>query len=255
MYAGTKKQRLPLASSLPRESRGQLRAFLDYLQAECGLAQNTRLAYRRDLCRFLAGLGDAAGDLAQLTTSDVERFLRRCKREGLSPSSAGRALAAVRMFCRYLVLNRALARDVSAVVVPPKKWQRLPAVLNDEQVKRILSAPNDEQDSHALRDRAILTLLYATGMRASELAGLGVRDLNFNIGIVRVLGKGSKERIIPVARAAMEAVREYIRSDRAAMASRLPRRCSCRGRASRWPARMCTVPSANTSAGPPSAAR
>ncbi len=219
MPASTKKQPLPSASSLPLESRKQLRAFLDYLQAECGLAQNTRLAYRRDLCRFIDSLGDAASDLAKLTTGDVEHFLRRCNSDGLSASSTGRALAAVRMFCRYLVLNRALTRDVSAVVVPPKKWHRLPSVLGDEHVKRILAAPNDEQDTHALRDRAILTLLYATGMRASELAGLGVRDLNFNIGIVRVMGKGNKERIVPVAQAAMDTVRKYIRSGRAALAA------------------------------------
>ena len=216
MSASTRKQPLPPASSLPIESRRHLRAFLDYLQVECGLALNTRLAYRRDLCRFISGLGETAGDLAKLTTADIERFLRRCHDEGLSASSTGRALAAVRTFCRYLVVNRALARDVSAVVVPPKKWRRLPAVLGDEHVRRILSAPSDEQDAHALRDRAILTLLYATGMRASELAGLGVRDVNFNLGIVRVMGKGGKERIVPAAEAALEAVREYIQADRAA---------------------------------------
>jgi len=218
MSASTRKQPLPPASSLPIESRRHLRAFLDYLQVECGLALNTRLAYRRDLCRFISGLGETAGDLAKLTTADIERFLRRCHDEGLSASSTGRALAAVRTFCRYLVVNRALARDVSAVVVPPKKWRRLPAVLGDEHVRRILSAPSDEQDAHALRDRAILTLLYATGMRASELAGLGVRDVNFNLGIVRVMGKGGKERIVPAAEAALEAVREYIQADRAAAA-------------------------------------
>jgi len=221
MSASTRNPPLPPASSLPGESRRHLRAFLDYLQVECGLAQNTRLAYRRDLCRFISGLGETAGDLARLTTTDVERFLRRCHDEGLSASSTGRALAAVRTFCRYLVVNRALARDVSAVVVPPKKWRRLPAVLGDEHVRRILSAPSDEQDAHALRDRAILTLLYATGMRASELAGLGVRDVNFNLGIVRVMGKGGKERIVPAAQAALDAVRQYIQTDRTSGADRM----------------------------------
>jgi integrase/recombinase XerD len=218
MSAVIRKQPLPPASSLPIESRGHLRAFLDYLQVECGLAQNTCLAYRRDLCRFISGLGPAAGNLAKLTTADVEHFLRQCHDEGLSAGSTGRALAAVRTFCRYLVVNRALARDVSAVVVPPKKWRRLPAVLNDEHVRRILAAPSDEQDAHALRDRAILTLLYATGIRASELAGLCVRDVNFNLGIVRVMGKGSKERIVPAAEAALDAVRQYIQTDRASAA-------------------------------------
>jgi len=217
MSASTAKRPLPNPSSLPAESRRHLRGFLDYIQVECGLAQNTRLAYRRDLCRFIAGLPAPAGkDLARLRTTDVEHFLRQCHNEGLSPNSIGRALAAVRMFCRYLVLNRILAKDVSAVVVPPKKHRRLPAVLNGKHVESILAAPSDEQDTHAIRDRAILTMLYATGMRASELAGLGVRDVNFNLGIVRVLGKGSKERIVPVALAALETVRKYIQADRAA---------------------------------------
>ncbi len=217
MSASTPKQPLTSACSLPRESQRQLRAFLDYLQAECGLSRNTRLAYQRDLRRFLAGLTAASNDLAKLTTSDVEYFLRRCNSDGLSASSTGRALAAVRMFCRYLVLTRALAKDVSAVVVPPKKWRRLPAILGDEHVERILSAPNQQQDRHATRDRAIMTLLYATGMRASELASLGPDDINFNIGIVRVLGKGGKERIVPVAQAAMDAVRQYIHAARGAV--------------------------------------
>jgi len=198
-------------------ARLHLRGFLDYLQAECGLAKNTRLAYQRDLRRFIGGLtGPAAEDLARLTTADVERFLRQCHAEDLSPNSVGRALAAVRMFCRFLVLNRYLQRDVSAVVVSPKKHRRLPGVLSDEHVRSILAAPREDQDVHALRDRAMLTLLYATGMRASELAGLGVRDVNFNLGIVRVMGKGSKERIVPVAESALDVVRRYIQTDRAA---------------------------------------
>jgi integrase/recombinase XerD len=232
---------------LPIESRRHLRAFLDYLQVECGLALNTRLAYRRDLCRFISRLGESAGDLAKLTTTDIERFLRRCHDEGLSASSTGRALAAVRTFCRYLVVNRALARDVSAVVVPPKKGTRLPAVLGDEHVRRILSAPSDEQDAHALRDRAILTLLYATGMRASELAGLGVCDVNFNLGIVRVMGKGNKERIVPAAEAALDAVRQYIQADRAAAtADPAGRATAADGKPNRAVAAATTRAAANT---------
>ena len=219
MSASTRTQPLPPASSLPIESRRHLRAFLDYLQVECGLALNTRLAYGRDLRRFISRLGDAAGDLAKLTTTDVEHFLRKCHEEDLSAGSTGRALAAVRMFCRYLVVNRALARDVSVTVVPPKKCRRLPAVLNDEHVRLILAAPSDELDAHVLRDRAILTLLYATGMRAGELAGLNACDVNFNLGIVRVMGKGGKERIVPAAQAALDAVRQYIQTDRAAAAA------------------------------------
>ena len=207
---------LPSASSLPPDARGHLKGFLDYLQAECGLSINTRQAYRRDLCRFLGELGPPARDLRKLTTRHVEQFLRSCRTAGLSPASSARALAAVRMFCRYLVLHRVLGRDVSDVVDSPKKWSRLPTVIDDTHARRLLAEPSDEQDVHASRDRAILTLLYATGIRAAELAGLAVHDLNFRLGVVRVLGKGSKERIVPVADAALAAAQTYLADARAA---------------------------------------
>ena len=222
MAASTKQRPLPPASSLPPESRDHLRGFLDYLQAECGLSLNTRRAYRRDLCRFLGQLGPAGGDLAKLTTRHVEQFLRACRQEGLAVSSIARGLAAVRMFCRYLVLQRVLARDVSAVVESPKKWHRLPTVLDDEHVGRLLAAPDDGQDVHALRDRAVLTVLYATGIRASELTGLDVHDVNFRLGVVRVLGKGAKERIVPIAESALEAVHAYLTGPRRTLASDPP---------------------------------
>ena len=207
---------MPPASSLPPDRRGHLRGFLDYLQVECGLSTNTRRAYRRDLCRFLGGLDPPVGELGKLTTRHVEHFLRACRDEGLSVASIARGLAAVRMFCRYLVLHRVLRRDVSAVVDSPKKWHRLPTVLDDARVGQLLAAPDDGQDVHAIRDRAILTLLYATGIRASELTGLKLQDVNFRLGVARVLGKGSKERIVPIAEAALAAVRDYIDGPRAA---------------------------------------
>jgi len=216
MAGSTTSRRRTPGSSPPPEAGASLRGFLDYLQAECGLSTNTRHAYRRDLCRFFAALGPRAGALSKLTPRDVERFLHSCRQEGLSVASIARALAAVRMFCRYLVLQRVLPRDVSAAIDSPKKWHRLPTVLDDSHVAELLAAPDEGQDVHALRDRAILTLLYATGMRASELTGLKLRDVNFNLGVVRVLGKGNKERIVPVAQAALERLRDYLRRPRPA---------------------------------------
>jgi integrase/recombinase XerD len=217
MTAGT-NQSAPAACSLPPESQRLLRGFLDYLQAECGLALNTRRAYRRDLTRFLGGLDEpAARDLRKLTTAHVEQFLRTSHKSGLAVSSIARSLAAVRMFCRFLVLQNVLARDVSDVVDSPKKWNRLPTVLDDEHAGQLLAGPDDEQDPHALRDRALLTVLYATGVRASELAGLELPDVNAFLGVIRVLGKGSKERIVPIAEQALEAVRAYVATDRQAV--------------------------------------
>jgi integrase/recombinase XerD len=121
------------------------------------------------------------------------------------------------MFCRFLVLQNILARDVSDVIDSPKKWNRLPTVLDDEHAEQLLAGPDDEQDPYASRDRALLTLLYATGVRASELAGLELPDVNASLGVIRVLGKGSKERIVPIAEQALEAVRTYVATDRPAV--------------------------------------
>ncbi len=205
------------STAWPPEAASHLAGFLDYLQAECGLAVNTRKAYRRDLKRFLTHLGDGGlRDLGRLSTRHVEGFLRAAKDTGLSVASVARALAAVRMFCRFLVLQRVLRQDVAASIDAPKKWHRLPTVLDESSVRELLDAPDPDLDAHAARDRAILRLLYATGMRASELAGLRPGDINDNVGVVRVIGKGAKERIIPVAEEALEAVRQYVRGHRPA---------------------------------------
>jgi len=201
----------PPVSSLPPEARAHLRGFLDYIQVECGLSSNTREAYQRDLRHFFGHLAETGvKQLAGIATGDIEQFLRRSKRRGLCAASVSRALASVRMFCRYLVVQRVLAHDVSAAIDAPKKWNRLPTVLDDRAVRLLIDTPQEQQDSSARRDRAMLSLLYATGMRAGELAGLKRADLNFQLGIVRVLGKGAKERIVPVAQEALDAAGEYL---------------------------------------------
>jgi len=208
----------PLASSSHHEGELHLRGFLDYLQAECGLALNTRKAYRRDLVRLLAYLSEAnIKKLDKLTPRHIQGFLRSAGNEDLSVASVARALAAVRMFCRYLVIERVLKRDVSTSIDAPKKWHRLPTVLDDESVSLLLESPDPAQDVHALRDRAILAMLYATGMRASEMAGIKLSDVNFNLDVIRVFGKGAKERVVPVARSAMETLRKYIDQHRSTL--------------------------------------
>ena len=198
--------------SAPRpEAASHLVGFLDYLQAECGLSSNTRKAYRRDLRQFLAYLAKSRIEkLSSLKPRHIEGFLRASKQRGLAASSVARALAAVRTFCRYLVIERVLLHDAAASIDSPKQWHRLPPLMDDESVRRLLASPDPAQDTHAMRDSAMLTLLYASGIRASELVGLKLNDANFNLGVLRVLGKGSKERIVPVASEAMEAIRLYI---------------------------------------------
>ncbi len=204
-----------LHSSLPPEALLQLHRFLDYLQVECGLSNNTRSAYRRDLRHFFAHLQETGcDDLAALCPGHVEGFLRYSRRRELASSSIARSLTAVRMFCRFLVMENILPRDPAECIDAPKKWNRLPRVLDDTTVRALLAAPDQTRDMHALRDQAMLSLLYATGMRASELTELDIADLNGKMGIIRVIGKGSKERIIPVASEAVDAVDVYLRQYR-----------------------------------------
>jgi integrase/recombinase XerD len=192
-------------------SRAEMEGFLDYLQVECGLAINTRKAYRRDLTRFLNYF---TSPLATLSTRQLEGFMKHCRDSGLAVSSSARALAAVRTFCKYLVVQGVLKLDVSEGLETPKKWNRLPTILDSPGVNELLNAPQEGTDKFALRDRAILTLLYATGMRAAEIIGLKLCDINTNLGVVRVLGKGNKERIIPAAGQALDLVGQYIKTAR-----------------------------------------
>lgn len=185
--------------------------FLDYLTVEAGLSENTVLAYGRDLRAFLTfcreqgvdGIGDVAIHLVQI-------YLGELARRDMSENSAKRALAAIRMFLRFAKVRGLIEDDGAEILESPKIWQRLPTVCNKRQVQKLLEAPSPEEPFY-LRDRAMLELLYATGMRASETAGLRTTDLNLDIGYLRCFGKGNKERVIPVGRMAIAATREYLR--------------------------------------------
>ena len=211
-----------LAAGPSADPAEQLAAFLDYLQAECGLSLNTRKAYRRDLTAFLAFLRDKGlKGLPKIKPDHISDFMRQSKSQGKSVATICRELAAIRMFCRFLVIGRVLVHDVSAVVDSPKKWNRLPSLLDDAAARRLMDSPEAGQDPFVARDRAMLAILYATGMRASELAQLQVTDVNFNVGVARVLGKGSKERIVPVARQALDCAQAYL-AERSALPTPQP---------------------------------
>ena len=200
--------------------------FLDYLVIEAGLSDNTVLAYGRDLREFVKFCRDneiekmedgaaLAGPKVLRTSSRQPRPIRPrrrsvprhpqsalCQSQFLNDNSAKRALVAIRMFLRFAKLRRLIEDDGSEVLETPKTWQRLPIVCNKQQVLRLLEAPAREEPFY-LRDRALLELLYATGVRASELAGLKTTDVNLDIGYLRCFGKGNKERVIPVGRIAI----------------------------------------------------
>ena len=202
--------RSPRLHALPAEMGPALTGFLDYIQVECGLADNTRSAYRGDLSRLGAFLADdGCPSWPDVSSEHIERFIRTEMAAGKSAASTARALAAIKMFCRFCVSQRILDTDPAEAIDPPKKWSRLPNTLAHEATQALLASPTAEQDTHWLRDRAILATLYATGMRASELAGLAHADVNAALGIVRVIGKGNKERIIPIATSVLELLDSY----------------------------------------------
>jgi integrase/recombinase XerD len=188
--------------------RQNIPLFLDFLTIECGLADNTILAYRRDLTKFSDYSETRRIDVRTLTPTQLQGFLVQLDEDGLALSSIARHYAAVRMFLRYLYLEKKVDRDITTIVESPKKSKPLPKVMHYSQVEALLDAP-DPADPPYLRDKAILETLYATGMRVSELVGLKTDSMNLKVGYVRVFGKGNKERIIPVGRVAIDAVEKY----------------------------------------------
>ncbi len=190
-------------------------AYLDHLAVERGLAANTLSSYRRDLLRyqeFLAGTGRSS--LADVQEADVAAFLARL-REGdeehppLSAASAGRAVVSVRGLHRFALREGLTTTDPAREVRPPAPARRLPKAISVEQVEALLDAAGADQTPLALRDRALLEVLYGTGARISEAVGLAVDDLDRSAGLVRLDGKGGKQRVVPVgsyARAAVEAL-------------------------------------------------
>ena len=201
-----------------------LTAFLTHLRVECGLSPHTLSAYGRDLREMLADLAEhGIASLDDLGPRDLSAHLARLKTErNLAASSITRHLAAIRVFFRWLTAEGRLAENPADWLERPTRWRRLPGVLSPNQVRRLLDAPaldGDETDAKTvplwLRDRALLELLYASGLRASEVAGLAVDDLHRTLRVVKVTGKGNRQRLVPLGRPAEEAVDAYLADCRA----------------------------------------
>jgi integrase/recombinase XerD len=192
--------------------------YIQYLQIEKGVARNTLEAYRHDLAMYLEHLGGTA--LLDVKSAQVSGFIKFLYQRSLKPRSAARAVAAVRGLHRFLILERATTENPTATVEAPKWWKPLPHVLSMEEVDRLLSAP-DVSTASGLRDKAMLEVIYATGLRVSELVGLRMDGLNLENGFVRCVGKGDKERVVPLGIPAIEAVTAYLRSGRPRVASEL----------------------------------
>jgi len=184
--------------------------FLSYLTIEAGLSENTVLAYGRDLKSFLEHCKSSnIKHLSQIKPAIIQNYLRILTLDQKGESSIKRALVAIRMFLRYSRLMGLVEDDFTAILESPKIWQRLPSICSKQQVVNLLNAPSPDEPFY-LRDKAMLELLYATGMRASEIAGLKIPDLNLDIAYLRCLGKGNRERVVPVGKVAIEATVEYL---------------------------------------------
>ena len=189
----------------------QIAVFCRYLDSERNVSPHTLEAYRRDLEQLAAFVACETGAAARISDVDhllLRRYLAQLGKQA-KKSSVGRKLAAIRSFFRYQVRSGAIEKNPAELIATPKKENRLPFHLNIDQVTTLVEAPQDGEE-FAPRDRAILEMLYSCGLRVSELTGLAIGDLDLAGGMVRVLGKGGKERIVPVGSRALEAVREYL---------------------------------------------
>lgn len=184
------------------------REFLRYLAVERGLAANTLDAYGRDLERLEAFAVSRGRELLTLERADMLDYVKHLRQEGLEARSISRHIVAARGLYKFLLLDGHIRHDPTVNVEAPKSWQALPKFLTPEEVELLLKQP--DQTPEGIRDAAMLQLLYATGLRVSELIGLKLADVNLDTGLLTCLGKGSKERSVPFGRAAEEALRAYL---------------------------------------------
>jgi len=196
-------------------------AFLNFCRLEKGLAQHSIEAYSSDLERFSKFL---KGSLTLPGTEDLRSYLDHLYRSGLGSRSVARHLTTLRGLFSFLLREGTIASDPSEHLRTPKMWQTIPKFLNLDQIERLIALPDVSRPT-GLRDRAMLELLYASGLRVSELCRLGVSDLNLEMGVLRTTGKGNKQRLVPVGKEAIQSVREYLKGGRAAL---------LKGRASRY---------------------
>jgi integrase/recombinase XerD len=201
--------------------RNQMTSFLNFCRLEKGLARQSLSAYASDLAKFSAFIGDA-GELP--SAEGLGHYLDHLRESGLGSRSIARHLTTLRCLYSYLLREGLVAADPTEYLGSPRQWQTIPKFLNLEEINRIIEAP-DTTRPNGLRDRAMMELLYATGLRVSELCHLAAAGLNADMGVLRTMGKGNKQRMIPVGEAALTAVEEYLRQGRPAL---------LKGRASRF---------------------
>lgn len=192
---------------------GHVREFVNCLRVERGLSDNTIQAYRRDIEKFAAFATERGLGIKEITRSDVVDFLASLYRRRLDSRSVARHLVTIRNFFRFALLEGYIDDDPAATIESPRFRQSLPSFLSIEEVDRLLRQP-DMTSIVGLRDRALIEIMYSAGLRVSELCGLRVDDLQLDPGCLRCVGKGDKERLVPVGKEALAIVRKYLRTAR-----------------------------------------
>jgi len=188
--------------------------FLNYLSVERGLSHNTIVSYRGDLNYYIDFLKARAMDaLSKTTKNDITNFMFYQKDKGLAANSIARRLAAIKAFYRFLVRERILKTNPASLIDSPKLWKKIPETLSLNEVDALLGQPNI-RDKQGVRDKAILETFYATGMRVSEVVNLKLDNVNLDIGFLRCIGKGNKERVIPVGKKAVASIKRYLEVSR-----------------------------------------
>jgi len=213
-----------VTGDLQSVSDARIDAYLDHLRVVRRLQPLSIESYSRDLlqlARFAAGRGTTPD---ALSLQDLEAFVRALMAEGYAPRSVGRMVAGVRGYYKHLLVSRVIATNPAADLHPPRAWRQLPRYLSLEEVDLLLAAP-DLSTPRGLRDRALLDLLYATGLRVSELVSLRPSDLNLEVGFLTCIGKGDKQRIVPVGEQAVASLQRYLSMGRSSL---------LKGQASPW---------------------
>ena len=191
----------------------QAKAFLDFCRIEKGLAANSVSAYRLDLEHFQAFFKEAEG---LPSTDGLRRYIESLYKSGMASRSIARHITTLRNFYGFLVEQGAIEDDPTSFLTSPRQWQSLPKYLNKQQVDQLIAAPDLEKPT-GLRDRAMLEFLYATGLRVSELCKVHLSDFERSMGYVRVVGKGNKQRIVPVGKSAVKLAEKYVEEGRPAL--------------------------------------
>lgn len=198
-----------------------LEQFIYFMEVERGTSPNTIESYKRDIDKFLGYIEKQKKNLSDVDRNVIVNFMLDLKDKGLSSSSISRNLAALKTFWKFLVSERIVDENVASIVETPKKWKHIPDVLSKDEVEKLLDSP-EKRGWQGTRDRAILEVMYATGMRVSEISDLTRPNMNIEAGFVRCYGKGNKERIVPLGSMASKAVTNYLEKSRVRMASKTP---------------------------------